>query len=65
MDAEEITNAEISQRLQIQKLIKFMRENIPGLENIELVATASDLGIRESRRIVGKTIFRLDDILQI
>lgn len=64
LDTEEITNAEISQRLQIQKLIKFLRENIPGLENIELVATASDLGIRESRRIVGKTIFRLDDILQ-
>ena len=41
-----------------------MRENIPGLENIELVATASDLGIRESRRIVGKTVFCLDDILQ-
>ena len=64
LDNEEITNGEISQRLQIQKLIKFMRENIPGLENIELVATASDLGIRESRRIVGKTMFCLDDIKQ-
>ena len=64
LDNEEVTNGEISQRLQIQKLIKFMRENIPGLENIELVATASDLGIRESRRIVGKTMFCLDDIKQ-
>ena len=41
-----------------------MKKNIPGLQNIELVATASDLGIRESRRIVGKTIFCLDDIKQ-
>ena len=62
LDTEEITMGEIEQRMQIQKLIKFMRENIPGLENIELVATASDLGIRESRRLVGKTIFSLDDI---
>lgn len=64
LDNEEVTKGEISQRLQIQKLIKFMRENIPVLENIELVATASDLGIRESRRIVGKTVFRLEDIKQ-
>lgn len=64
LDGKEITKGEISQRLQIQKLIRFMRKNIPGLENIELVATASDLGIRESRRIVGKSVFCLDDILQ-
>lgn len=62
LDTEAITNAEIEQRLQIQKLIKFMRENIPGLEKIELVATASDLGIRESRRIVGKSILTLNDL---
>ena len=62
LDGEEITKGEIAQRLQIQKLIEFMRKNIPGLENIELVATASDLGIRESRRIVGKTVFCLEDI---
>lgn len=62
LDNEEITKGEISQRLQIQKIVQFMRNNIPGLENIELVATASDLGIRESRRIVGKTVFCLEDI---
>ena len=62
LDTEEITKGEINQRLQIQQLIKFMRKNIPGLENIELVATASDLGIRESRRMVGKTVFCLEDI---
>lgn len=62
LNVEEITKGEIEQRLQIQKLIEFMRKNIPGLENIELVATASDLGIRESRRIVGKTVFCLEDI---
>ena len=64
LDNEEITKGEISQRLQIQKIVEFMRENIPGLENAELFATASDLGIRESRRIVGKTLFCLDDIQQ-
>lgn len=64
LDNREITKGEINQRLQIQKLIEFMRKNIPGLENVELFATASDLGIRESRRIMGKTIFCLEDIKQ-
>lgn len=62
LDCEAVTNAEIAQRQQIQKLIAFLREEIPGLENIKLVATASDIGIRESRRMKGKTIFCLDDI---
>ena len=64
LDNEEITKGEISQRLQIRKIVEFMRKNIPGLENAELFATASDLGIRESRRIVGKTLFCLEDIQQ-
>ena len=62
LDCEAVTNAEIGQRQQIHKLISFLQEEIPGLENIQLVTTASDIGIRESRRIVGKTVFCLDDI---
>lgn len=62
LDCEAVSNAEIAQRQQIQKLVAFLQEEIPGLENIKLVATASDIGIRESRRIVGKTIFCLEDI---
>lgn len=62
LDGEELTATEIKQRNQIGKIIKFLKSNIPGLENIKLVTTASDIGIRESRRIIGKTIFTLDDI---
>ena len=62
LDGECVTEAEISQRVQISKIIEFLRKNIVGLENIKLVTTASDIGVRESRRIVGKTVFCLDDI---
>lgn len=62
LDGEAITSAEIEQRKQIAMIIEFLRQNITGLENIQLVATASDIGIRESRRIVGKTIFCLEDM---
>lgn len=62
LDGEAVTNAEIDQRKQIMKLIEFLRKNIPGHENIELITTASDIGVRESRRMVGKTVFGLEDI---
>ena len=64
LDGEVITRSEIEQRLQIQKIVAFLKKHVVGLENIRLHSTASDLGIRESRRIVGKTIFTLEDILQ-
>ena len=62
LDAEALTRAEIDQRAQIAKLFTFLKTKIPGLENIRLVTTASDIGIRESRRMVGKRIFSLEDI---
>ncbi len=62
LDCEAVTSAEVEQRMQIAKIIEFLRENITGLQNIALVATASDMGIRESRRIVGKTVFCLEDM---
>lgn len=60
LDAEEITKAEAEQRKQIAEIVKFLRKTVPGLENIKLVQTASEIGIRESRRIVGHTIFTLE-----
>lgn len=63
LDCEAVTNAEISQRQQIVKIVDYLKKNIPGLENIRLVRSASDIGIRESRRMVGKSIFCGDDIL--
>lgn len=62
LDNEEVTNAEISQRKQIVKIVEFLRKTVPALKNIHLEATATDLGIRESRRLVGKETLTLDHI---
>lgn len=62
LDNEEVTQAEITQRDQIVQIVKFLRETVPALKNIRLVATASDLGIRESRRLVGLETLTLDHI---
>lgn len=63
LDTEELTAAIISQRKQIPKIFKFLKENIPALKNIEMVTSANALGIRESRRIVGKTVITGDDVI--
>lgn len=62
-DTEAVTAAEVSQRVQISKIFKFLKNNIPGLENIQMTESAAGIGIRESRRIVGKTMLSKDDLL--
>lgn len=63
LDVAQVTAAEIAQRKQIPQIIEFLKKHIPALRNIRLVATASDIGIRESRRIFGKTLLTGDDIM--
>ena len=46
-----------------REYMEFYRKYVPGCENIEHVTTASLLGIRESRRIVGEYELTLDDYL--
>lgn len=62
LDVEELTAAEISQRKMIPAMVAFLKKNVPALKDIRLVDTASDLGVRESRRIVGKTLLTGEDI---
>ena len=61
-DAEQTTDAEISQRVMIAKIVKFLREHIPQCKNAELVESAAEIGIREGRRIVGEYIMCRKDI---
>ena len=62
LDGEVITEAEISQRVQLVEILKFLRKNIPSLRDIRMVSSAAALGIRESRRIVGNYILTVNDI---
>ncbi|GAA1137219.1 FAD-dependent oxidoreductase [Kribbella jejuensis] len=42
---------------------RFFNKYVPGYENAELVITASLIGVRESRRIVGEYELNIDDYL--
>ena len=62
LDGEVITDAEISQRVQLVKIIEFLKKNIPSLKDIRMVKSAASLGIRESRRVVGNYVLTVDDL---
>jgi hypothetical protein len=57
---EELSRGEIEAHLQILPLINMLKEHVPGFENIYLSSIAPFLGIRETRRIIGKQMIRED-----
>lgn len=51
---ESLTAAEIKGRQQVDELMRFFRKYVPGFEDARLKASASHVGIRESRHIKGE-----------
>ena len=61
-DAIDLTKAEMQGREQTMALMRFFREELPGFENAELRDTATQIGVRETRRIEGDYELTLDDL---
>ena len=61
LDNESLSNGMRLGRRLAQEYVSFYRKYIPGFEHTEHVATASLMGVRESRRIVGEYSLDLDD----
>lgn len=62
-DPVSLTQGEIITRRQLKELSDYFITYVPGFENAYLSRTAPALGIRETRRIVGKYILTKDDIM--
>jgi len=60
--ADDLTRAEIEGRRQAQELLAFFRKWLPGFERSELLDTATQIGVRESRRIAGEHTLTLEDL---
>lgn len=61
-NAEEISKSIITSRKRISECLEVMKKVVPGWENGYVYATASMLGVRESRQIVGEYTITEDDI---
>ena len=63
LDPDDLTRAEVEARAQTMQLFAFFRLHVPGFANARIAATATQIGIRESRRIVGVYTLTADDIV--
>ncbi len=57
----DISKAEIIARKQVHEIYDFMKKHADGLENSYLMTTASEIGVRESRKIVGEYVLTEKD----
>lgn len=55
-DAESLNEGEIKAQMQLVALIDFLQTFIPGFENSYYIQSGSTLGIRETRRLVGREV---------
>lgn len=47
---------------QVLEIVDFLRDNIPGFEEVEIAQIAPALGVRETRHFEGRTRLTLDDL---
>ncbi len=63
LDPWQVSKAYTVGRQKIMRIIRFLRERIPGFANANLINVAPMIGIRESVRIVGEYTLSEDDYM--
>ncbi len=62
--AEDLTRAEIVCRAQMEEIVAFLREYVPGYEDCWLLGAASLMGVRETRHFKGLYTLTAEDCLE-
>jgi hypothetical protein len=63
-DARSLSDGELEGRRQVVDYLRFLRAKVPGFENVYALDIAPQLGIRETRRLVGEYMLTANDVLQ-
>ena len=63
-DAGQLSRAEIEGRRQIVDFFQFLRESAPGFENCYILEIAPQVGVRETRRVLGGYQLTEADVLE-
>ncbi|WP_141500054.1 FAD-dependent oxidoreductase [Paenibacillus luteus] len=61
--AEDLTEAEQEGRRQVLMMAEFLQRDVPGFERASISVVAPQIGIRESRRIVGHYLLSKEDVV--
>ena len=62
-NTESLSAGEAEGRRQVRELMNFFHKYVPGCENATVKCSASTLGIRESRHVMGEYVLTADDLL--
>jgi len=60
---EDLTRAELESRRQTEQIVAFLQRRVPGFESAYLLQTAPQIGVRETRRILGEYLLTGEDVL--
>lgn len=63
LSAEGLTLAQVEGQRQAYQILKLLKAKVPGFENAYLSYTAPQVGVRDSRRIIGEYLVDAEDIL--
>ena len=61
--AADLTKAEIEGRKQVENLFGFLKEKVPGFESSYISQVAPQIGVRETRRIMGGYVLTGEDVI--
>ncbi|MBV9547711.1 MAG: FAD-dependent oxidoreductase, partial [Chloroflexi bacterium] len=64
LDVRDQTYVEHEARRRIFRALAFAREHLPGFERAQLVDTAPQLGVRQTRLLRGEYVLSRDDVLR-
>ncbi|MGJ4852135.1 FAD-dependent oxidoreductase [Bacillota bacterium Meth-B3] len=65
VDATKVSHlypAELELRRQVDLLVDFFREHLPGYENCRTISSATTLGVRETRRVLGEYVVSAEEM---
>jgi hypothetical protein len=62
-DAAALSAGEVEGRRQAVDYLRFLREQVPGFANAYILDIPPQLGIRETRRIIGETMLTAEHVL--
>lgn len=60
--AAELTRAEIEGRRDTRRIVDYFIKEVPAFANAHLIQTSTQIGVRETRRLVGELVMTGDDV---
>lgn len=61
-DSFDLSIAEVEARRQVLEMYRFLRENARSCKNCRIISMAQEIGIRESRKLLGEHVLTADEM---